>query len=653
LEAPLLTNVHIENFCGVRTMDLPFAPVTALLGPNSSGKTTALHAVRLACALLERSLGGEAPVRVVLIDGVSWIEVAADLVVADGASLLSLSDWQALFVDQGVAANTAARVELRFDAPAGITALRVSLRCGRNAQLMLSVHVQAEEALRAVEHLPRRSARVSQTLSAWLGAHAPRSVFVPPFYGTVPNEELRSRAVIDRMLGAGDQSHVVRNLVASLSAAQLTLLNTFLQAVVGARIESRTSGDALQAEPALRVMFADTNGPLELSAAGAGLVNLVALYAALARWSGEADRRPVIFLVDEPEAHLSPMVQAEAAARMAGLVTREFRAQLVLATHSVDILNRLHREGAQLVRCDRSAPAPSAQVLGTDAALFGDLAAWADLTPYTAINFLASRKLLFVEGKTDLSLLPIFAALHYRNDPERLRRFRRWAIVELGGASRANEPALLARLLAGQAVTDRARGGSFAVLTVLDRDFERAPGWSADAEADGVSAATLVWSHHSIESLLVQPATLTVWLRAWLGDGAPADLGARVEAAAAAVDGDAALKGMTVEGLVAAFITAAVRSGRSLTDDHGRFPREATAEALRRATDNPAVWQRGKDRARVMLRHLREGLRPGPGDQMPVDVGELVKRVDLLRVPHGAAALPAEVIDLLERMARA
>lgn len=219
---------------------------------------------------------------------------------------------------------------------------------------------------------------------------------------------------------------------------------------------------------------------------------------------------------------------------MAGLVTREFRAQLVLATHSVDILNRLHREGAQLVRCDRTAPAPSAQVLESDAALFADLSAWAALTPYTAINFLASRKLLFVEGKTEIALLPIFAALHYRNDPERLRSFRRWAIVGLDGATRANEPALLGRLVAGPAVTDRGRGGVFTVLTVLDRGFERAPGWSAEAEANGVRAATLVWSQHSVESLLVQPATLTVWLRAWLGDGAPADLAARVEAAAAA-----------------------------------------------------------------------------------------------------------------------
>ena len=206
-EALVLTFVHIENFCGVRSMALAVAPVTALLGPNSSGKTTVLHAVRLACALLERSISDEAPVRVVELEGARWIEVASDVVVADGASLLSLRDWQALFVDQGVAENTAVRIELRFDAADGITALRASLRCGRNAQLKLNVNVRADEALRAVAHLPPRSSKVSQTLSAWLVGRAPRPVFVPPFYGTVPTEELRSRAVIDRMLG--DRKSVV------------------------------------------------------------------------------------------------------------------------------------------------------------------------------------------------------------------------------------------------------------------------------------------------------------------------------------------------------------------------------------------------------------------------------------------------------------
>lgn len=218
--------------------------------------------------------------------------VTTDTLLTDGAQQVSLADWQALFKDQNVAENTTATIWLTFADDAPIQDLKVTLRCARNAQIKLDMRVRARDAADSVAGLSKNSPKISKILTEWLRGHSPKAVFVPPFYGTVPVEELRSRAVIGRMLCAGDQSHAVRNLVAGLSAEQLTLLHTFLEAVVGARITERTSGDALQAEPNLRVTFTDSNGGLELSAAGAGLINLIALYAALARWSTEASQRP-------------------------------------------------------------------------------------------------------------------------------------------------------------------------------------------------------------------------------------------------------------------------------------------------------------------------------------------------------------------------
>ncbi|MBK9367151.1 MAG: AAA family ATPase [Deltaproteobacteria bacterium] len=470
----MLEQVNIENFRGVRKMEVPLQRVTALLGPNSSGKTTVLHAVRMACALLERAITSDDAAGVVQRDGAPWISVTAGALLTDGAQQLSLADWQALFIDQNVPNNTTASIHLVFSAADPIQEVAVELRCANNAQIKLDVTVRADEATALVAQMPRRSPRVTQTLTAWLRERAPRAVFVPPFYGTVASEELRSRAVIDRMLGAGDQSHVVRNLVTSLSSAQYEQLSRFLDAVVGARLGERTSGDALQTDPTLRVMFSDSNGPIELSAAGAGLINLVALYAALARWGGEASRRAVLFLIDEPEAHLSPMVQADSASRIARLVTQEFRAQLVLATHSVDILNRLHRERAQLVRCDRKNVERPTKVLSGDAGLFRDLADWADLTPYTAINVLAARRILFVEGDTERALLPIFGALLSRNDDARRAAVERWAIVALDGSAKVDQPRLLSRLIQSQVLQERARGVSFEVIGAGPR-LERPP----------------------------------------------------------------------------------------------------------------------------------------------------------------------------------
>lgn len=44
----MLRRIQIENFRGIPQMDIPVEQVTALLSPNSSGKTTVLHAIRMA-----------------------------------------------------------------------------------------------------------------------------------------------------------------------------------------------------------------------------------------------------------------------------------------------------------------------------------------------------------------------------------------------------------------------------------------------------------------------------------------------------------------------------------------------------------------------------------------------------------------------------
>jgi predicted ATPase len=112
----MLERVVIANFRGVRDMEVPLQRVTALLGPNSSGKTTVLHAVRMACALLERAIKSDDAAGVVQKSGVDWISVTEGALLTDGAQQLSLADWQALFVDQGVANNTTAAIHLVFGA---------------------------------------------------------------------------------------------------------------------------------------------------------------------------------------------------------------------------------------------------------------------------------------------------------------------------------------------------------------------------------------------------------------------------------------------------------------------------------------------------------------------------------------------------------
>ena len=42
----LLTRLQIENYRGIKSLDLALGETTVLIGENNSGKTTVLHALR-------------------------------------------------------------------------------------------------------------------------------------------------------------------------------------------------------------------------------------------------------------------------------------------------------------------------------------------------------------------------------------------------------------------------------------------------------------------------------------------------------------------------------------------------------------------------------------------------------------------------------
>ena len=646
----MLSHLSIRRFRGFRELATTPGPVTAFLGPNSSGKTTVLQAIRLACDLLRAGLAVGRRPALKEKDGKTWVIVTDAEVVTDHTSLLLLADRQALFLDQEYEEGSALAIELELTPENLIRRLVVELVCGRGRQLELTVKLEAPELLARVgfgpvpERSPKRSPRRLSTAEVEeLREAAPLAVLVPPFYGTVLGEEFRVRAAVDRLLGTGDQRLVVRSLIASLTHEEFELLNGFLLDLVGAKLSYRTSGDAIQTESPLVVRFRDSNGDLEISAAGAGIVNLVSIFAVLARWRREGAKRSILYLMDEPEAHLHPRLQAESAERLAWLVTREFRAQLVLATHSVDILNRLSEGGAALRRCDRNAN-PSVVELGTDSALFADLGQWADLTPYTAINFLASRRILFCEGDEDIRLLSELAQLRFRNQPLAQQRFRRWALVRLKGAENRNIAELLMRLIRSEAVRAGGDRKTFEVVVVLDRDHSRQPG-QREQQVDFVHETEIVWSRHSLESLLCDPEILITWSRAFLGEQTPADLENWILAAIQAADVDSELCAAAGDQLALRLIQEDVQPGESRDSRMIRAMRQARELVAK----EPAVWQRGKDRSRFILGRIREQLPAAARNQFPTDIVRLVQRADTQRIALGKA-IPDEVLRLFDSL---
>lgn len=648
----MLKRITIENFRGFKQLDITqdLGAVTVLMGPNSSGKTTVLHAIRLACQVLDLALSGNVRARA----DSKGIVVGKDELVDSPGQLLALRDWQALFLDQVVGTGSAFKIKLVFEEKDPVQALDLVMSYARNQQLKYSLRVTAPSSP------PRPSndktlGDYSKRIKKWLRDHAPRAVFIPPFYGVVTDEEYRPRVVVDKLVGSGDQSHAVRNLITGLEPYQLTRLNAFLTELIGASISYRTNGDKVETESPLRVEFKDTNGGIELSAAGAGLVNLIALYASLARWQASAKTNLVMFLLDEPEAHLHPRLQGSTAQRMVSLVTQEFGAQLFMATHSVEIINRLGDEpDTTLLRTDRAAT-PSATVLSGQAAVLGDLSNWADLTPFTAINFMASRRVLFHEGPGDAKVLKRCAELRFRQQADKRREFERWALVPLDGSGNDKMVGLLQRLLASPVWAQTQGVQPFKVATVLDRDYVREPGFHVQPASEGPTHAKLVWPYHSIESVFLTAKVLGYWVRAFAGTCTPLNLDDVIAQALAQVDGDDDLKIAAIDQLTLCLQKQPLQNAKGdelalNTDRHRLRAMEVARE--RYAADGPAVLQRGKDRATKVLCLIHSHIAPPRKNQFPTDVIKLIERVDLNDISDPIAAIPQDLLTLLDWMAQ-
>lgn len=641
----VLRKVLIERFRGFRHFEADLSPISAFLGPNSSGKTTVLQAVRFACEALNMAVEHSDKLEAIKSNFRQGEFQFGEFRLNDFRQVVPLSNIEALFVDQIVGDNLTFKIILVFEESDPVSQCQVVGKWGRNEQLMLTVSFRAKSLSdsAATGHQRRRD-RLAQ-INEFISSRAPLAILVPPFYGTIHNEEYRAQAVIDRLLGSGDQSHVVRNLIAALDSTQFNLLNTILRETIKAELTYRTTGDRLQSESPLVVRFKDTNGDIELSAAGAGLTNLISLFASLSRWRLASEKRSLIYLLDEPEAHLHPRLQTESVDQLAGLVTKEFGAQLLIATHSVDILNRLSlAQRASLLRCDRSAT-PSVVQLTTDSQLFDDLASWADLTPYTAINFLASRRVLFCEGVSDRKILTAAARLKFRNDLKRLGKFHLWSIVCIDGIGNKKLSDLLVRLVRSDVIKAQAKEGAFQVILARDRDSE-AQFANETKLIDGVEETIRTWSRNSLESLFLEPSILLSWFKAVLPEP-PSQLEQWIENALAGANMDSELNQWAEAMLL-------VRFKRESPSQEGeeRILVRAHREAHLEVSKNPETWQRGKDRAKYILHAIRKNLPHASRRRVPSNLADFLVKADQTMIADTQKAIPFEVSELFELMTR-
>ena len=192
------------------------------------------------------------------------------------------------------------------------------------------------------------------------------------------------------------------------------------------------------------------------------------------------------------------------------------------------------------------------------------------------------------------------------------------------------------------------------VVRVLDRDYARQPSFppQPDTSTRGIEELSVVWSRHSIESLFLDPLCLAAWLRFSL-TGQPlaptsADLEAWVAEGIALANSDPTLNQAAAE---QRFVLAVRKlTVGQLGSDKALVDARRLAEAA--VAKDPEIYQRGKDRAKCVLKHVRGKLDKSLQNRVRSDVADVILYATGASALMGTTLLPEEIRRLLDHLSK-
>ncbi len=384
----MLTKLTIRNFKQFADVEIELGNPVVFIGPNNSGKTTALQALALWDVGLrrwnEKRAGKKAPEK---RSGVTIIRRDLIAVPIPNANLL----WKDLHVrdvrrDNGAQQTKNVRIDIVVD---GVTDDR-SWQCGFEFDYATDESLYCRPLRLSEKSNPERMPIPTEATDI-------RVAFLPPMSGLAANEIRLDTGAINVRLGEGRTAEVVRNLCYQV-ASSMDGGSTWNE--IAGQIES-LFGVTLDTpvyvpERGEITMTYRTRAKvrLDLSCAGRGLQQTLLLLAHLAVHPNS------VLLLDEPDAHLEILRQRQIYDLLTQAAQRQ-RCQIVAASHSEVILNeaadrdvvvafvgkphRIDDRGHQLLK--------SLKEIGFDQYYQAQQTGW----------------VLYVEGATDLAILQAFA----------------------------------------------------------------------------------------------------------------------------------------------------------------------------------------------------------------------------------------------------
>jgi ABC-type lipoprotein export system ATPase subunit len=387
----MLTKLTVRNFKRFEQAEIELGKAVVFIGPNNSGKTTALQALALwdigMRSWLAKRGGKASPEK---RPGVAINRRDLISIPVPAANLL----WHQLHTRNnqhvgGKKGTENVRVDVIVE---GITNDEV-WQCG------IEFDYQGEESFvcRPIRLAGYEHAKVSQAKFSEIPDQAPavQVAYLPPMSGLTDREHLKQPGEIGFLIGQGRTAEVLRNLCYQVHKRED---KSAWDDIVGRIAE--LFGATLQpplyiAERSEITMgYEESDVGLDLSSAGRGLQQTLLLLAHL-----YANPRTVL-LLDEPDAHLEILRQRQTYQLLTEVADKQ-GSQIISASHSEVVLNEAAGRGKVIAFVgkphtmnDRGSQLMKALTdIGWDQFYQAEAAGW----------------LLCLEGSTDLSILRAFA----------------------------------------------------------------------------------------------------------------------------------------------------------------------------------------------------------------------------------------------------
>ena len=467
----MLTKLTVRNFKPFEELEVDLGNPVVFIGPNNSGKTSAMQALALWEAGLhrwnERRAGPGAPERRPGV-AINRRDLTA-VPVPDARALWHQLRVRRSWMEDGRQANENVRIEVEVE---GETNGR-TWRCG------LEFDYANEESLYC-RPLRLRSESNGARMPVPEEAAGTRIAFLPPMSGLAEVEDLLQPGAVSVRIGQGRTAEVLRNICYEVYEQRPDAWAALVDQIVhlfGARLNAP---EYVAGRGQVIMTYEERGVSLDLTASGRGLQQTLLLLAYIYSNPG------AVLLLDEPDAHLEVLRQAQ----VYDLITEvsgENGNQVIAASHSEVLLNAAAEkdEVVAFVGRPHRIDQHTAEVAKSLAEIGWDQYYRAEQTGWV----------LYLEGDTDLAILRSFAR---RRNHERAQHALERPFVRMVGN-----------------VTDQVRRHFYGLREALPglrgiALFDQREGGRPDL---GVIEC-LLWERREIENYICTPRTLEAFAAA-------------------------------------------------------------------------------------------------------------------------------------------